>query len=138
MKTFMNTMVLAAVLGVAMNSGTAKADFDNNAVKEQAETIVIGVQIVNNAALRDAGVPRGQRVAFLAGVRSIAQDGLQIFELADGPDNQVEDEIEELARRMRQTAKRLADRADELDNDEVEDFFNGLADRIDDLKDEVN
>lgn len=133
MKAFANICVLAAVVGVIMVSETAKADFNNEQVAETAEFIADGVATIDNAELRDLGVPRGERVVFLAAFRSIGRDCERIVELADGPDNQVEDDIEDLARNVKRTVDRLADRAEDINNVDLDftlDTINAAMNKI--------
>lgn len=137
MKTFANMSVLTVVLSVAMSGGTAKADFNNQQVAQLAQILVDGVGGISNADLRELGVPRGPRAVILAQFNSIVRDASRIVELSGGPDNQVDNQIEDLARNIKLAANRVLNQADELNNDDLEELAKQIIEIADDIEDEV-
>lgn len=133
MKTYANMYVLTVVLGVAMSGETARADFNNEQVFNSAEMVAEGAGTIDNAELRQLGVPRGERAFFLAGFTSIVRDSQRIADLTVQPDNQVEDDIEDLAENVKRIVRRLADRAEDIGLDNVD-----LNDGLDFINNEMN
>lgn len=132
MKTLAKMSVLAVILGVAMMSGTAKADFDN----QQVKNVNAGLNLFSRGlqeSIRRLGLPRGEQVFFRTRLNRIAENTLEIDALANGPDNQVQDDIEALARDIRNLVRQMLDRAEQLENDDLVELMEQLLDVTDQL-----
>jgi hypothetical protein len=137
MKTFANMCVVAVILGVAMSGEVAKADFNNAQVKDAAGDLALTAEL-GARQVQNLDIPRGQKIVFRNVLNQIAQNALRIEELADRPDNQVEDQIEDLARDSRNRAKDLLERAEDLNNEDLIEGMELLLELIDRLENLVD
>jgi hypothetical protein len=122
MKTFGNVCVVAAIVSVVMTGGMAKADFNNQDVENGANFLAQNSQTLRNGLSR-VDIPRVQKVFFRNGLNQIIQRSQQMAELASQPDDQVEDQLEQLAQQNLNTARQLLERAENLGNEELFEFM---------------
>ncbi len=137
MKAYMNTMVLAVVLS-GMMSSVARANFDDEDVREGALEIktlaTVAIEDIRRGAIE---VPFAKNRIFVAGFRSIAQKAQQIANLSGADDeDDVQDEMLELAREIRQTVNVLDGQA--AGNAELLEVLELWADLSDELIDDLN
>jgi hypothetical protein len=137
MKTYMNTMVLAVVLGLSM-SGVAMANFDDEDVRDGALTIRnLANQAVADIVSGEIDVPFVKRRIFAAGFRSIATRAQQVANLSGADDeDEVQDEMLKLAGEIRQIVARLDGQA--AGNAELLEVLELWAELSDELIDDLN